>query len=659
MKNLKIFGVLIFICCMIFSFSSFSLAADFHPMAYGTFTGHIITDNTPYNFEQIEIKVYSSVLSSHNSTEGFQLFNEEYKFSVYPDQNGNFTFYKPSANFSVTINTATLPANTGTDFQTKFYPAGPSEDTIHLSTIDFISTGFENGDFSANFYNAEQEFLYVDYEITEILPVFQIEEISSLTSVSQLPLNVYIQYSGGALTTKSVYTANLSEMSFTEKANLASRLHCLSEESLSDISGSDSLFSYSSDDMIHISPSSATTQNVSTWLSEELGYTPTAYVQDNTYGYRVYYDAATMNSATASQALASLIDLHNYYVIGKGFSKPIPYEEGPYCLYLTNSESTLGVTYINGRKSLLIVHYDTIETNTVVNTVIAHEYMHGISSTYYLHQGEYCGFITEGCCNFSTYLYADDRGKGTEHAMDSHDANLAFLRSPHLSLTYAATENAQYMYRQATVFFWLNLYQNHGGWNIIKKIFEQSYQDYTSTQTNLDYPAVIEAALRQMNENDSFEELFSEFTVNNFAPRYFYDDIPASWDRITENGTIIGVNTFSMPGANLNGTKSLMTTAAHYQKFTNQGAEKTLTVTIDIASGNTSYSVCKLIKETRLGSSVNYHVQELPLSSGRITIQQAGFGGNFADSVTLVPMNTQYGEPYSSYIQYTISASVS
>ena len=63
--------------------------------------------------------------------------------------------------------------------------------------------------------------------------------------------------------------------------------------------------------------------------------------------------------------------------------------------------------------------------------------------------------------------------------MDLRDANLAFLRSPHLSLTYEATGNAQYMYRQATVFFWLNLYQNHGGWNIIKKIFEQSYQDYT------------------------------------------------------------------------------------------------------------------------------------------------------------------------------------
>lgn len=280
--------------------------------------------------------------------------------------------------------------------------------------------------------------------------------------------------------------------------------------------------------------------------------------------------------------------------------------------------------------------------------------MHGISNSYYIYKGETITFLTEGCSNFSTYQYVRDRG-ASEYYEDSTAANRAFLRSPHLSLNYVAPQGS-YLNRNYSAFFWLNLYQNHGGWNIIKKIFEQCYQTYTTTQTNLDYPAVIETALQQMGENDTFEELFAEFTVNNFAPLYFYDNIPASWDRITENGTTIGINDFSMPGANLNGTKSLMTTAAHYQRFTAAvNTPQTLTVTLDFLSGNSSYFTCKMIRT----SYSNYYVQDLSLSSGRITIQQDRFGGALASSVTLVPMNTQYGQPYSSYISYTMTASVS
>ena len=191
---------------------------------------------------------------------------------------------------------------------------------------------------------------------------------------------------------------------------------------------------------------------------------------------------------------------------------------------------------------------------------------------------------------------------------------------------------------------------------MIKKLLEQNYQSYLSNSSNLDYSAVIESALQQMGENETFEELFTEFVVNNFQPAYFYSNLPADWDRSIENGSTIGINDFSMPDANLNGTKSLMTVSAHYQRFTTDvSTPQTLTVTIDLTSGNASYFACKMVRE----SYGNYYVQDLSLSSGRITIQQDRFGGALADSVTLIPINTQFGTPYSSYIHYTMAASVS
>ena len=154
MKKLKNACLFILISCLLLFLCIPILAANYEE--YGSFTGRIIADKN-YPLKQIEIKVYSSTLSQQNKENGLRVFHEEYAFSVFPDENGNFTFDKPSANFSVTIDTATLPAGTGTDFQTKFYPAGIKEDVVHLSTIDTISAGYESGTFTVNFYNSYAE----------------------------------------------------------------------------------------------------------------------------------------------------------------------------------------------------------------------------------------------------------------------------------------------------------------------------------------------------------------------------------------------------------------------------------------------------------------------------------------------------------------------
>lgn len=69
MKKLKTFFLFVLSCCLLFSLSTSIFAAEFHPMAYGVFNGHISADSDSHNLEQIEIKVYSSILSQQNNIE--------------------------------------------------------------------------------------------------------------------------------------------------------------------------------------------------------------------------------------------------------------------------------------------------------------------------------------------------------------------------------------------------------------------------------------------------------------------------------------------------------------------------------------------------------------------------------------------------------------
>ena len=98
----KIRRVTCVILALVLLLSANAYAVD--DLGESTFTGTIIVDSESpklLNLGEIEIEVYQS--TPIETDESYTIYSEEYAFSVYPDENGIFTFDRPSSVFSITV----------------------------------------------------------------------------------------------------------------------------------------------------------------------------------------------------------------------------------------------------------------------------------------------------------------------------------------------------------------------------------------------------------------------------------------------------------------------------------------------------------------------------------------------------------------------------
>ena len=114
----KIRRVTCVILALVLLLSANAYAVD--DLGESTFTGTIIVDSESpklLNLGEIEIEVYQS--TPIETDESYTIYSEEYAFSVYPDENGIFTFDRPSSVFSITVQVDSLPDGYGLSAQDK------------------------------------------------------------------------------------------------------------------------------------------------------------------------------------------------------------------------------------------------------------------------------------------------------------------------------------------------------------------------------------------------------------------------------------------------------------------------------------------------------------------------------------------------------------
>ena len=116
----KIRRVTCVILALVLLLSANAYAVD--DLGESTFTGTIIVDSESpklLNLGEIEIEVYQS--TPIETDESYTIYSEEYAFSVYPDENGIFTFDRPSSVFSITVQVDSLPDGYGISHHTSLY----------------------------------------------------------------------------------------------------------------------------------------------------------------------------------------------------------------------------------------------------------------------------------------------------------------------------------------------------------------------------------------------------------------------------------------------------------------------------------------------------------------------------------------------------------
>lgn len=131
----KIRRVTCVILALVLLLSANAYAVD--DLGESTFTGTIIVDSESpklLNLGEIEIEVYQS--TPIETDESYTIYSEEYAFSVYPDENGIFTFDRPSSVFSITVQVDSLPDGYGISHHTSLYSPEITSDIFTLSIVD-------------------------------------------------------------------------------------------------------------------------------------------------------------------------------------------------------------------------------------------------------------------------------------------------------------------------------------------------------------------------------------------------------------------------------------------------------------------------------------------------------------------------------------------
>ena len=144
----KIRRVTCVILALVLLLSANAYAVD--DLGESTFTGTIIVDSESpklLNLGEIEIEVYQS--TPIETDESYTIYSEEYAFSVYPDENGIFTFDRPSSVFSITVQVDSLPDGYGISHHTSLYSPEKGQFEKYLSSPETTmqDTKYGNGVF--------------------------------------------------------------------------------------------------------------------------------------------------------------------------------------------------------------------------------------------------------------------------------------------------------------------------------------------------------------------------------------------------------------------------------------------------------------------------------------------------------------------------------
>lgn len=167
----KIRRVTCVILALVLLLSANAYAVD--DLGESTFTGTIIVDSESpklLNLGEIEIEVYQS--TPIETDESYTIYSEEYAFSVYPDENGIFTFDRPSSVFSITVQVDSLPDGYGISHHTSLYSPEITSDIFTLSIVDEAEIVADSLKYpEIMLFNADGEEVYAVYEFE---PTYQV-----------------------------------------------------------------------------------------------------------------------------------------------------------------------------------------------------------------------------------------------------------------------------------------------------------------------------------------------------------------------------------------------------------------------------------------------------------------------------------------------------
>ena len=596
MKNTKRLLSLLLVMVMIFASNAYALSIN------GQFTVEFTAD-TSIDLSDLKVELYRKT-NVVQYTENLQTYDKEFVTSYISDENGIITFLKPSYDFVLVIDLASLPTGTGVKKSTLLVADNEYYKEIEVETVETVTPSY-NGDLNFTFQNKNGENLLVNYEVSGYDVQKTETERAALASAinmnAEAEITVVSKHKGSVSANGKMFSFDFDDTyTYSPTAHMGiDSVSCLTcargDVALTSVSNPDALV----------------------YVQSIIACTSGNCCENGFHTLRVYYDPSGCSATNANIALNTLYDVFDFFCNQWKFRCPKSHTSTNYiadsgdsfCLIISASYNSGGGSPWEGEgenaSPVLYVGEDRFAANRIEGT-IAHEFMHCIQARYDVIFDAADDMIREPWANYAGMLYCESVGKLGANISDMQTGIAAYFYNTRLSLIKSVPQNSVNYSRNVAILLPILLHQYYGGVTTVKNVLENllEIRDSEYSQRNVtDVYAALDETVSGIYVNgtsQTFRTLFENFGLYNYdyIDRYAWFQ-NQSWDStIAVSETVLNLGMYNSAEVDMLGYD--------YYKIPSTNQMATLAINFPASiTISSSTPVCYILECTSSGNILN------------------------------------------------------
>ena len=520
----KLYKITLSIIVVVMLFTSLSVSV----VSNDSFIGTIQVDENlegTIDFSTIEIQVYSA--KQRSSEEDILEFDEEYIFSVYPNDDGIFTIDRPTSYFSLSFDLGTLPKGTGIDRHTAFYLPNQAEDTFSLSKVENVQIvpNSHPSDPQIVYYNSNAEKIFAEGRIAAPMKMlnksilseqvslegtvdcgesFQVSEILDLSDFSEYERLSYLNECGYISNKEKIENYCTLLENGTETGS-----YCLTPI-IGELTGYYSEYGHQDNALDQRILDIINPRSRRIFLDNELKVADTNFM--------IHYDSNVVDLDTAMWILG-LFNEARETGINLGYNEPYKESgEAWYHVYVTPDEKYEGASVIattypaeytgNTASSYIVIWNITNWSDRKIVETVYHEYYHGIQYTYNCALDSNTSFL-EGSANWFC------------SAFSGYSSNAASFLKRYLKYSDRCILTNPEEYGTSVLEFAIQ--KTYDGEDAIRRIWEE-LSNYPTDFTDRELFYAINNAIHEYDTTGDTAEAFKKCAAWSLYADYFFED---------------------------------------------------------------------------------------------------------------------------------------
>ena len=517
---------------MLLSFALFAYAES-GETERETFRGRIFSEDD-IDVSGIEVVIESMILSHEDKESEMKEYNTIHYTTLKTDKNGYFEFEKPTTEYcDYNIKTEGIPSGYGITRSWHFIDPGETYGEIEIRPVADIEVKTEKGGYvSAYPKDKDGNSLIAKYDVFPNLSYLKTKKSSGNMSSTETEwqysdlknIKAY-NYSGtvkcGNITRSYSFDVDI-DPSTEERINFLYRIGEISErrkiEFIEEFLNDKNEIKYCGtgylDNIRDFYERAGEYEHIYKKGYNIDNYIPPAcddYVSllMGSQNVVIYFTKSSFSGDDIiylNKFKNDILDIYNYFCVENNF--PCPYGAGGEALkiYITNGIDELGRTYpaSSGGGSLIEIRESQVKSDIPPQT-IAHEFMHAIQNTY-MYSGA-ANWFKESMARMASMVYLFERNStvfaDSSAFYDFKQLITNYIRNYDKSLADSNPDS--------TLLYPLTIYQDCGGWDAIKEIYENKKAGFNDILSF------------GMNVGETYRQRFIRMSVYNSRPSRFYN----------------------------------------------------------------------------------------------------------------------------------------